>query len=113
AEGEVETLRAERDRLANTDRLLGGVSAAVDGLFDNEVGSAYSAAVQARHELERSAAHDATLAEPVARLRSVEIELREIASTLTHYRDRLEADPARLETVEARLAKARALARRH
>src|SRR5690606_7496813 len=32
---------------------------------------------------------------------------------LTHYRDRLEADPARLETVEARLAKVRALARRH
>jgi DNA repair protein RecN (Recombination protein N) len=111
--GEVEALRAERDRLANTDRLIGGVSAALDLLYENETASAYSAVVQARQELERSAEHDETLAEPGARLSSVEIELREIASSLSHYRDRLEADPARLEKVEARLAKVRALARRH
>jgi DNA repair protein RecN (Recombination protein N) len=82
-------------------------------LYEIETASAYSAVVQARQELERSAEHDETLAEPGARLSSVEIELREIASSLSHYRDRLEADPARLEKVEARLAKVRALAHRH
>ena len=35
-DGEPERLRAERDRLANTDRLMSGVSAALDALADNE-----------------------------------------------------------------------------
>ncbi|HUO67369.1 MAG TPA: DNA repair protein RecN, partial [Gammaproteobacteria bacterium] len=43
----------------------------------------------------------------------LEIELRELGSTLNRYRERLEADPARLEWLEERLAKFRALARRH
>jgi DNA repair protein RecN (Recombination protein N) len=43
----------------------------------------------------------------------VEIELRELESTLNRYRERLEADPARLEWLEERLAKFRALAKRH
>ena len=45
-EGEPERLRAERDRLANTDRLLSGASAALDALAENETASAYSAVVR-------------------------------------------------------------------
>ena len=36
-----------------------------------------------------------------------------MGSTLNRYRERLEADPARLEWLDERLAKFRALARRH
>ena len=95
-DGEPERLRAERDRLANTDRLMSGVSAALDALADNEAVSAYSAVILARRELEKLADVDAALRAPAAALASIEIELREAETTLQHYRDRIEADPARL-----------------
>jgi len=112
-EGEPERLRLERDRLANTDRLIGGVSHALDGLAENETTSAYSAVVQARHELERLLEHDPTLRPAAEMLAGVEVELREVESTLAHYRERLEADPTRLAWLDDRLTKMRALARRH
>jgi DNA repair protein RecN (Recombination protein N) len=113
AEGEPERLRAERDRLANTDRLLGGASAALDALVENETGSAYGAVVLARRELDKLAEVDAALRAPATSLASIEIELREVETTLKHYRDRIEADPARLTWLDDRLARVRTLARRH
>jgi DNA repair protein RecN (Recombination protein N) len=112
-EGEPEQLRAERDRLANTDRLLGGATAALDALAENEAASAYAAVVLARREIDRLAEVDSTLRAPAAALASIEIELREVETTLRHYRDRIEADPARLTWLDDRLARVRALARRH
>ena len=106
-------LRAERDRLANVDRLAAGVATAFAALFDSEPGGADSAVVRARQELERLSAHDPELGEAARRLGGVEIELREIESTLNRYRERLEADPPRLEWLDDRLAKFRSLARRH
>jgi DNA repair protein RecN (Recombination protein N) len=110
---EPERLRLERDRLANTDRLIGGVSSALDSLAENEHASAYGAVVRARHELDRLIEHDPALRDHAERLAGIEIELRELESTLSHYRDRIEADPARLTWLDDRLAKIRALARRH
>ena len=112
-EGEPERLRAERDRLANTDRLLGGASAALDALAESETASAYAAVVLARREIEKLAEVDAALRAPAAALASIEIELREVETTLQHYRDRIEADPARLAWLDDRLARVRTLARRH
>jgi DNA repair protein RecN (Recombination protein N) len=110
---EPERLRAERDRLANTDRLMSGVSAALDALAEGEAASAYSAVILARRELEKLAEVDTALRSPAAALASVEIELRETEVTLQHYRDRIEADPARLSWLDDRLARIRTLARRH
>jgi DNA repair protein RecN (Recombination protein N) len=112
-DGEPERLRAERERLANTDRLLGGVSAALDALADNETASAYSAVILARRELDRLAEVDAALRMPAAALASIEAELRDAETTLQHYRDRIEADPARLAWLDDRLDRLRTLARRH
>jgi len=109
---EPESLRVERDRLANSDRLLAGVGKALDGLFNSDA-AAYAAVVRARQELERLVAHDPTLRSPADQLDVVEIDLREIEPTLNRYRERVEVDPARLEVLELRLAKFRALARRH
>ncbi len=111
--GEVAELRAERDRLANTDRLIGGMSTTVGLLYDQDGAPAYSSIVQARQELERLTEHDPALNALLERLTTAEIELRDLESELTHYRDRIEADPERLDRVEARLAKIRALARKH
>jgi len=112
-DGEPERLRAERDRLANTDRLMSGVSAALDALAESEAASAYSAVVVARRELEKLVDVDASLRSPAATLASVEIELRDAEITLRHYRDRIEADPARLSWLDDRLTRIRTLARRH
>jgi DNA repair protein RecN (Recombination protein N) len=112
-DGEPERLRAERDRLANTDRLMSGISAALDALAESEGASAYSSVIVARRELEKLVEVDAALNSPVAALASVEIELREAEVTLQHYRDRIEADPARLTWLDDRLARIRTLARRH
>ncbi len=112
-DGEPQQLTIERDRLANTDRLLGGVSAALERLAESETASAYSAVVQARRELERLVEHDPSLRAPAELLAGIEAEVRDVESTLGHYRDRIEADPSRLAWVDERLAKIRAVARRH
>lgn len=113
ADGEPERLRAERDRLAHTDRLLAGAAAALDVLAENDSASAYSAVVLARREIEKLAAIDAELRGPTETLANVEIELREVETALRHYRDRVEADPERLAWLDERLARIRTLARRH
>jgi DNA repair protein RecN (Recombination protein N) len=112
-DGEPQRLREERERLANTDRLLSGAAAALDALAENETASAYSAVVLTRREVEKLAEVDPSLRAPAAVLTSIEIELREVEATLRHYRDRVEADPARLAWLDDRLARLRALARRH
>jgi DNA repair protein RecN (Recombination protein N) len=112
-ENEPAALHAERARLANMDRLVQGLDSALNQLYESDLGSAYSQIVQARQSLGSLVDHDAALSEPAKQLEGIEIELREASSTLLHYRDRLEPDPQRLDVVEARLAKIRALARRH
>ncbi|HEX7079566.1 MAG TPA: DNA repair protein RecN [Gammaproteobacteria bacterium] len=112
-DGEPARLLAERGRLANVDKLAAGLGAAIDALYESEVANAYALVARARQELERLVDHDDALGEPARALAGAEIELREAAHALIHYRDVLEPDPERLEAVEARLAKIRALARRH
>ena len=113
ADGEPERLRVERDRLANTDRLLSGATAALDALAENETASAYAAVVLARREIDKLAQVDPELRAQASVLASIEIELREVETALQHYRDRIEADPARLVWLDDRLARVRSLARRH
>ena len=112
-DGEPALLHAERDRLANTDRLIAGVSEALGHLNENEGAAAYTLVVHAEQALAKLVGHDAALAGAAQRLAAVEIEVRELASELNYYRERIEADPQRLEQLENRLAKVRALARRH
>jgi DNA repair protein RecN (Recombination protein N) len=112
-EGEPARLRAERNRLANVDKLAGGLNAAVHALYEAESGSAQALVARAEQELARLVDHDEALRETAETLANVEIELREAALALLHYRERIEPDPERLESLETRLAKIRTLARRH
>lgn len=112
-DGEIERLEVERGRLANTDRLSQGLDSALNQLYESDLGSAYSQVVQARKSLEALLEHDVSLGGPAEQLVRAEIELREAALELLRYRDKLEADPERLELVESRLDRIRHLARRH
>src|SRR5690606_23702925 len=112
-DGEPARLHAERGRLANVDKLAGGLELAIQALYEAESASAHALVARAGRELERLIEHDEALRGPAEALASAEIELRETALALLRYRDQLEPDPERLEAVEARLTRIRALARRH
>ena len=112
-DGEQQALTAEQSRLANVDRLLQGLNESLDRLYESDDGAAYAQVAQARRTLEGLLEHDPGLQIAAERLAAAEIELQEAASDLARYRERLEADPQRLDYVSGRLAKIRALARRH
>ena len=88
-EGEEDELKAEAAQLASA-RLSEGDGAAVDSLG------------AARHAIEQAVTLDPSLANALAQLAEANIAAQEAARTLADYLDSLEADPDRLEAVQAR-----------
>jgi len=101
ADGEEEELRVEAARLAHADRLRDLAGGALARLSDGE-GAAAESLGAARHALEQAAALDPSLEETLGPVQEAAIAAEEAARTLAGYLDRLEADPAALEAVEAR-----------
>jgi len=98
-----ESLRAERERLRHVTELAEGAAAAAEALAPEEGEGAAGLVASA----ERSVAPLERLAAELARagddLRDVELRLRETASELRGFLTTLEAEPGRLEQVEAEL----------
>jgi DNA repair protein RecN (Recombination protein N) len=112
-DGELEPLTAERNRLANVDRLMNSLDSVLIEIYENDALSAYELIANAQRTLDGLVELDSTLTEPTKLLGEAEIQIREAASELARYRDRLEPDPPRLDHVDARLAKTRDLSSRH
>ena len=96
-------LDRERKLLANAEDLRKGAFAAFDSLYD----ASESASVRiksASADLEQIAEFDKNLAEFAERLEEARATIDDVAFELRAYLDRIEADPARLEDVEERLA---------
>ncbi len=99
---EWEDISAEHKRLAHAASLLDGAHSALDTLAETD--EALLRQVNALiSKLRGLAAYDASLNDVLAALEPAEIHLHETASSLAHYVQRLELDPDRLATVEARL----------
>jgi DNA repair protein RecN (Recombination protein N) len=101
--GEEDDLRAERERIRRVADLGVGVataSAAIDPDDGDGAASLAAAAERALAPLERLAPE---LAQAGAELRDVVVRLREVASELARFGAAIDADPARLETIEERL----------
>jgi DNA repair protein RecN (Recombination protein N) len=113
ADGEPEALREERERLGHVDNLQQAIGQAAEALYASETGSAYMATAQARALIESVVAHDKDLNDLLERVTAWEIELKEAGIDLSRRLDSLEADPARLDEVEARLDRIQQAARRH
>jgi len=113
AEGEPALLRQESERLSHMDQLRQAIGQAAEIVYESEANSAHALTAKARGLLETVVAHDAELAELLERIATAEIELKEAGADLARRLDRLEADPARLDEVEARLDRIQQLARRH
>ena len=113
ADGEAASLLEERARLANRGRLAEAAQNALALAYDSDGADAHALAARAASALRAAAALDGRLAEPLQVLEESLIGLRECASRLGAYLEGLDADPARQEHVERRLAAIEDLARKH
>lgn len=100
-EGEEEQLQAEAARLAHADRLRELATLANDRLGERE-DSAIGTLGVARHAIEQASQLDASLEEALQQLTEASIAAQESSRTIAAYLANLEADPERLEQLEAR-----------
>lgn len=115
--GEDVALAAEAERLANADTLVSAAhlareAIASDADYDGAT-DAMSLLSTARRSLEAVLAHDPTLADPAAAIRSVMAQLSEVAADLAAYAEDIDADPRRLAAVQDRRADLARLMRKY
>ncbi|MEO0576035.1 MAG: DNA repair protein RecN [Pseudomonadota bacterium] len=103
----------ERDRLANAGQLAEDGQSAITALYDGEPTNAQSHLAEAQRRIQAIHAIDPKVADIVALLSEAEVSVNEAAESLRRYLDDIEADPARQEYVEQRLADLQRLARKH
>jgi DNA repair protein RecN (Recombination protein N) len=111
--GEAESLVEERNRLANRGRLAEAVQGALVLSYEGDGADSHALAARAASQLRGAAALDPRLEEPLARIEESLIALRDAAAALAAYLEGLDADPARQELVERRVAAIDDLARKH
>lgn len=111
-DGEDDSLRLEASRLAHADRLRLLAGGALERLSEAD-GAAADSLGAARHALEQATALDPTLSPALEAAAEAAIAAGESARALAAYLDRLEADPQRLEAIEARRDLIARLARKY
>jgi DNA repair protein RecN (Recombination protein N) len=115
AEGELERLLADRERLRRLDGLRAAAGLAAQGLAPetpDETGAAALLAGAAAR-LDALAGVDPALDALSARCRALQIEAEDVAGELTRYGEGLEAHDGALEALEERLALLERLARKY
>jgi DNA repair protein RecN (Recombination protein N) len=110
--GEDQELAAEREVLVNATRLAEAANAADHVLYGGE-GAAVDLISTAQARLVEAAAIDPTLNEPLEMVIAAKTNLEEAARALSAYAARIEADPIRLEQVDARLRELARLKRKY
>ncbi|MGH8129790.1 MAG: DNA repair protein RecN, partial [Steroidobacteraceae bacterium] len=111
--GEAETLLEERARLANRGRLVEAVQGALSLCYDGDGADAHAQGARAASRLRAATALDARLGATLQLVEESLISLRESGARLGAYLETLDADPARQELVERRVAAIEDLARKH
>jgi DNA repair protein RecN (Recombination protein N) len=105
-------LGEERRRIGALGRLAEGTAQVAD-LLTGEDGDVTAALGRAQGILRQLTALDASLGEPARLIEEAAIACREAVTSLRRYTDSLEADPARQEWLESRLAALEDAARKH
>ncbi len=101
SEEEEATLLTQRDKLRNAEKIVGGLSAAMDSLLsDGGVIDGLNGAVRALHSVEK---FDATYAALAERLESVTAEAEDLGSEIEHEAGSLDVDEQEAERIEERL----------
>lgn len=112
SEDEENSLIAERNRLANAERLCAAASEIHRNLAGDE-GCAVDRLSEAARAAQRIEALDPSISALSESLGTALIAAQEAASAILLYIDKVEANPARLEQVEERLELIRALKRKY
>jgi DNA repair protein RecN (Recombination protein N) len=110
--GEADSLGEERRRIASLGRLAEG-TAQLEALLAGDDGGVTSALARSTSVLRQLVTLDGSLASAADQVEEASIAAREALATLRRYTESLEADPARQEWVEARLAALEGVARKH
>jgi DNA repair protein RecN (Recombination protein N) len=110
---EVPTLTTERQRLAHRGKLADGARHMAQLLSDEERGEVEQSLNRALAVGRSLVPVDEAVQPIVAALEEALIAAREAVAALDHYQSSLDADPARQEWVEQRLAAIEAVARKH
>ena len=105
--------RRARPPASPRPRCVAAAADAAERVNPEEGAGALSLAGDAAHELEGAAELDPGLAAPLADLQEAVARLREAGVELRRYLQELEAEPGRLDHVEARLGRLAEAARRH
>ena len=110
--GEDEQLAAERTVLANAAR-LGAAATDAEQMLSGESAAALDAVARAESRVGEAAVIDPKLKDALELISSARLGLEEAAHTLRDYAARIEADPARLEEIETRMAELTRLKRKY
>jgi DNA repair protein RecN (Recombination protein N) len=110
--GEEATLDLERRVLGNVTKLQESAAAAYEALYEAP-DAVLTRLALVRRKLEDLAKLDPSLEETRAALEPAASALNDVADTLNHYLSGLEADPARLDKVESRIATIEKLRRKY
>jgi DNA repair protein RecN (Recombination protein N) len=114
-QSEDDELKTEEGRLAHAETLVSaalGAHEAVTGDID-DAGSARTQVAGAVAGLDDAAGHDPELDQLASRLREIGILLDEVATDLSAYATSVDLDPARLATVQDRIAALTGLQRKY
>jgi DNA repair protein RecN (Recombination protein N) len=111
---ERESLTAERARLREVDGLRAAAAAGAEAIVpDDGEGGAATLLAGAERLADAVDGADPELDGLAVRLRALRLEAEDLGGELRRYLDGLDADPGRLEAVEARLAEFDRLERKH
>ena len=110
---EVKNLEAEYKILSHADETTLSVQTALDLCSENNEQTASSLLNQALTTLRDLPQKNNELSDVITLLASAEVQLDEAASDLRIFNDKFEADPERLEKVNARLNDLHTIARKH
>jgi DNA repair protein RecN (Recombination protein N) len=113
-EAEERELVAERDRLRHVEALRAAALAGAESIApDDGEGGAAVLLARAGAELDGVVGVDAELDPLTERFRALALEADDLAGDLRRYAETLEAEPGRLDAVEARLSAVDRLKRKH
>ena len=110
--GEVEELEAELRTLENADSISEALQRVTQSL-DEEVTGVLTTLREGENALRRVAENYASATELMARLHSAAVELKDISATASADLERIEANPERLDAINARLDLIFSLQRKH
>ena len=111
--GEIAALQEEASRLSHAGQLLESTASLVARLYESDDFNIQDQLSHCTQELDQLVPIDHSLGTSAELLKSALIQVKEAASELRAYQDRIDLDPGRLDWLNQRISHAQSLARKH